>query len=425
MVQHLFGIVAVAILSMLILIHHRPVQSNQGIVIQHVQADTNQQQFFANYHSAAAAEGNYLIGFEDSVENITTSTNDLQQLIPQLKIRHIFPCLKAISVSTLSTKHAHFIQSVSTVAYIEPDDTVEAMRVQKLQNVTTSWGIDRVDGKIDQRYHYAYTGRGVRVYIIDSGIQVSHNEFQTTVSQKNNNNVTTTTKQRARCGKNLRNDLGENCNDEWGHGTHVAAIIGGKTYGVAKNVNLVALKVFGADGTSRFSDIIAALEFVVQQKRNEPNVPMVINMSLGTKRKAILLNRAVDKATEAGIPVVVAAGNGGINACRYSPASASSAITVAASTAKEYVYDSCHDDAIYYYGGGNELTFTLSLSLFLSVNVYPIVIGGDVWIFTRREMPFGRHGVERAPPVRFKLVHHRRPRMSLVQWHSIWNKMPT
>ena len=143
----------------------------------------------------------------------------------------------------------------------------------------------------------------------------------------------------------LNQFLGENCNDEWGHGTHVAAIIGGKTYGVAKNVNLVALKVFGADGTSRFSDIIAALEFVVQQKRNEPNVPMVINMSLGTKRKAILLNRAVDKATKAGIPVVVAAGNGGINACRYSPASASSAITVAASTANEYVYDSCHDDA--------------------------------------------------------------------------------
>jgi subtilisin family serine protease len=110
---------------------------------------------------------------------------------------------------------------------------------------------------------------------------------------------------------------------------------GGKTYGVAKDVNLVALKVFGADGKSRFSDIIAALEYVIYRKRKEPNVPMVVNMSLGTERKAMLLNTAVDKATKAGITVVVAAGNGGKNACTYSPASASSAITVAASTFEE------------------------------------------------------------------------------------------
>lgn len=110
---------------------------------------------------------------------------------------------------------------------------------------------------------------------------------------------------------------------------------GGKTYGVAKDVNLVALKVFGADGKSRFSDIIAALEYVIYRKKKESNIPMVINMSLGTERKAILLNKAVDKATKAGIPVVVAAGNGGRNACTYSPASASSAITVAASTIQE------------------------------------------------------------------------------------------
>ena len=103
---------------------------------------------------------------------------------------------------------------------------------------------------------------------------------------------------------------------------------GGKTYSVAKDVNLLALKVFGADGKSRFSDIIAALEYVIYRKQKEPIVPIVINMSLGTERKAILLN----KASEVGIPVVEAAGNGGRNACTYSPVSASSAITVAAST---------------------------------------------------------------------------------------------
>ena len=117
---------------------------------------------------------------------------------------------------------------------------------------------------------------------------------------------------------------------------------GGKTYSVAKDVNLLALKVFGADGKSRFSDIIAALEYVIYRKQKEPSVPIVINMSLGTEQKAILLNKAVDKASEVGIPVVVAAGNGGRNKCTYSPVSASSAITVAASTMEEYVRDCCN-----------------------------------------------------------------------------------
>ena len=117
---------------------------------------------------------------------------------------------------------------------------------------------------------------------------------------------------------------------------------GGKTYSVVKDVNLFALKVFGSDGKSRFSVIIAALEYVIYRKQKEPSVPIVINMSLGTEQKAILLNKAVDKASEVGIPVVVAAGNGGRNKCTYSPVSASSAITVAASTMEEYVRDCCN-----------------------------------------------------------------------------------
>lgn len=171
------------------------------------------------YRSTDGGDGYFVISFDDNTENITERITYLRQLIPEVKIRHVFPHLKAISISTLSMKYLHFIQSVAKVTSIEPDYDVEAMRVQRLKNETTSWGIDRIDGKIDNKYHYAYTGRGVRVYIIDSGIKINHNEFNTL----SNNN---TTKRRARCGKNLRKDLGENCSDEWGHGTHVAAIIG-------------------------------------------------------------------------------------------------------------------------------------------------------------------------------------------------------
>ena len=83
-----------------------------------------------------------------------------------MKIRRIFPHLNVVAVSV-----------VSFVTYLEPDYSVEAMRIQKLQNVTTSWGIDRIDGKLDNKYQYSYNGKDVRVYIIDSGIQINHDEF--------------------------------------------------------------------------------------------------------------------------------------------------------------------------------------------------------------------------------------------------------
>ena len=112
---------------------------------------------------------------------------------------------------------------------------------------------------------------------------------------------------------------------------------GGRTFGVAKEVELVAVKVFGGNGLCRFGDVIAAIDFVVDEKMLDPGQPMVINLSLGTPRVAKLLNQAVDRAVQANITVVVAAGNGGVDACTYSPASSALAITVAASTRNEYV----------------------------------------------------------------------------------------
>lgn len=110
---------------------------------------------------------------------------------------------------------------------------------------------------------------------------------------------------------------------------------GGRTFGVAKEAELVALKVFGGNGTSRFADVIAAIDFVIDEKTLDPDQPMVINLSLGTARIATVLNDAVDRAVKANITVVVAAGNGGVDACTYSPASSELAITVAASTREE------------------------------------------------------------------------------------------
>lgn len=183
---------------------------------------------------------------------------------------------------------------------------------------------------LTNQYRYDWTGHGVIAYVIDSGIQALHGEFTTI---HDDGRITS----RASCGKNFRLDLRETCENSWGHGTHVASIIGGKTFGVAKNVSLVSVKVVGNDGSSRFSDIVAGIEYVIEQKILNPNQPMLINISLGTSSVSKMINAAVDQAVAVGIPVVVAAGNGSVDACSFSPASANGSITVSASTSKEYV----------------------------------------------------------------------------------------
>jgi subtilisin family serine protease len=100
---------------------------------------------------------------------------------------------------------------------------------------------------------------------------------------------------------------------------------------VAKNAALVGVKVLDSNGSGSNSDVIAGIDYVVEQKKANPSTPMIINMSLGGFH-ANSLNEVVDRAVDAGVVTVVAAGNNGRNACLFSPASASKAITVGAST---------------------------------------------------------------------------------------------
>jgi len=87
-----------------------------------------------------------------------------------------------------------------------------------------TWGIDRIDGDLDSVYRYGnWTGAGVRAYVIDSGIQASHHEFRFDTTTNTNHDETAS---RVTCGRNFRANLGEDCEDEWGHGTHTAAVIG-------------------------------------------------------------------------------------------------------------------------------------------------------------------------------------------------------
>ncbi|CDO95607.1 unnamed protein product [Kluyveromyces dobzhanskii CBS 2104] len=162
------------------------------------------------------------------------------------------------------------------------------------------------------QYHYReeHQGKGVYVYVLDSGISHSHPDFE---------------------GRTMRgiDTTGEGSGDLIGHGTHVAGLIGSKTYGVAKKANIVEVKVLDSMGRGTVSDIIEGLEYVVNQcvaKKRK----CVINMSLGAPGTHTILDRAISAVIDEGVVVVVAGGNSGLNACWYSPAKVRKAITVAA-----------------------------------------------------------------------------------------------
>ncbi|CAJ0890884.1 15478_t:CDS:2 [Entrophospora sp. SA101] len=116
-------------------------------------------------------------------------------------------------------------------------------------------------------------------------------------------------------------------NNDHGHGTRVAALVGGKTFGVARKSNLIAVKVLNSSGSGTMADVLSALTFVLNQHKSCSNKKTVVNMSLGGPLSQAL-NAALEALTKAGIHVVLAAGNSNTDACSQSPSSVPSAITV-------------------------------------------------------------------------------------------------
>ncbi len=201
------------------------------------------------------------------------------------------------------------------VAAVEQDGYVYALDTQ---NPAPSWGLDRVDQRdlpLNGTYTYGNDGTGVTAYIIDTGILTSHSDFGG----------------RASVGVDEIGD-GQNGQDCAGHGTHVAGTVGGSTYGVAKNVQLVAVRVLNCSGSGTYTQVIAGIDWVTQ---NHPtNKPAVANMSIGGG-KSTALNNAVTTSVNSGVTYAVAAGNNNANACNYSPSSTTAAITVGATTSSD------------------------------------------------------------------------------------------
>lgn len=218
-------------------------------------------------------------------------------------------------VADLTPEQYDSLANDPDVVAIEPDAVVFPDTDQS----NATWGLDRIDQRslpLTSKYSYTSTGAGVTAYVIDSGIRATHTDFGG----------------RVRSGFTGVSD-GNGTNDCMGHGTHVAGTIGSATWGVAKNVSLVPVRVFGCTGGSSWSTILAGIDWAIND--HQAGVPAVANLSLGGAYSSVV-NAGIAKAVADGISVSVAAGNNTTDACTASPASEPTAITVGATTSNDW-----------------------------------------------------------------------------------------
>jgi subtilisin family serine protease len=214
--------------------------------------------------------------------------------------------------AAMTATEARRVAADPAVKFVEQDRIVHVAATQK----SPDWGLDRLDQRTvtpSRGYTPMDDGDSVHAYVIDTGVRVSHRDFDG----------------RASNGYDFVDNDGtaQDCN---GHGTHVAGTIGGNTYGVAKKVKIVAVRVLDCAGEGDIYDVIQGVNWVTAHAVK----PAVANMSLGGDRSPSL-EAAVQRSINSGVTYVVAAGNENVNAATESPSALAAAITVGATDSRD------------------------------------------------------------------------------------------
>jgi subtilisin family serine protease len=265
------------------------------------------------HKKANKIENNYIVVLDDSVVGERGDYSIAGYMADDMarnyrgKVKHVYKhALNGFSAE-MSEADAEAMSQDYRVAFVEEDSIMTADATQ----TNPPWGLDRIDQRnlpLNATYNYNWTGAGVRVYIIDTGIRTTHTQFGGRAS-------------------NVFDAFGGNGADCNGHGTHVAGTVGGSTYGVAKSSLPRGVRVLDCNGSGATSGVIAGVDWV----RQNFVAPAVANMSLGGGASTALDN-AVNALSNAGVAIAVAAGNSNANACNSSPARAANAITTGSTT---------------------------------------------------------------------------------------------
>ncbi|HEX6729465.1 MAG TPA: S8 family peptidase [Pyrinomonadaceae bacterium] len=268
------------------------------------------------HRKANRIENSYIVVLDDSVVGERGRFSIAPYLASDMattyrgQLKHVYQhAINGFAIE-MSEADAERLSQDFRVKFVEEDGVVTADVTQ----TNPPWGLDRIDQRnrpLSGTYTYNWTGSGVRVYVIDTGIRTSHTQFGGRASA-------------------VFDAFGGNGQDCHGHGTHVAGTVGGSTYGVAKSSFLRAVRVLNCSGSGSNSGVIAGVDWV----RNNHIAPAVANMSLGGGASSAL-DTAVNNLSNAGVAIAVAAGNSNANACNSSPARAANAITVGSTTSTD------------------------------------------------------------------------------------------
>ncbi|MFF6787289.1 S8 family serine peptidase [Streptomyces sp. NPDC012510] len=262
---------------------------------------------------AGSVSGSYIVTLKAGTEAPSKAGEDVAERYGA-KIRHTYStALNGYSVR-VDEKQARRLAADHRVASVVQDTQVT---YDHRQPDPPSWGLDRVDQSnlpLDKSYTWPESaGKGTTVYVIDTGIRITHKDFGG----------------RASHGWDfVQND--RTAQDGNGHGTHVAGTVAGTTHGVAKKARVVAVRVLDDEGAGTTGQVIAGIDWVTKHARK----PAVANMSLGGFGNA-QLDAAVRNSIASGVTYTVAAGNDGVAAGLYSPARVKQAITVGATDKKD------------------------------------------------------------------------------------------
>ena len=256
--------------------------------------------------SARRIPGRFIVALEPGADTATVASS--VRNLKSAKVRNTYSRgFKGFALE-LSEEDAQTLARDVRVQFVEEDATISA--------AATPWGLDRIDQRalpLDTTYVSTGTGAGVAVYIVDTGIAHGSTDFGGRV---------------AAGFSAFQDNVGAaDCN---GHGTHVAGVVGGANYGVAKSATLVPVRVLDCSGAGSISTLLAGMDWILEQHAQSPR-PSVVNMSL-TGAASSALDIAVDRVIMAGLTTVVAAGNHNENACGSSPARVANAVTVGAAT---------------------------------------------------------------------------------------------